>query len=263
MEKRTLISVCDHPELFAEVAQWQSSKWKVPMQAYLDSMEEGRTAESGVPAWYVVKNEVGQIIAGIGVIENDFHDRKDLSPNVCAVYTEEEVRAIAKVCEEAEIFVLADEIYEKLCYNGVKPFSMAACSEKMKELRVADSIEAVMALARRCNKYIDETMPWALAKDEAKKDRLATVLYNLVEGISIGASLLESFMPETAQKVVAQLNTTLRSLDETKTFGLYPSGNKVVEKPEILFARLDVNEVLEKVAAKKAAEEAANHVPTV
>ena len=136
-------------------------------------------------------------------------------------------------------------------------------SAKMDQLRVADAMTDIFALFKRCNKYIDETMPWALAKDEAKKDRLATILYNLVEGISIGASLLESFMPETAQKVVAQLNTTLRSLDETKTFGLYPSGNKVVEKPEILFARLDVNEVLEKVAAKKAAEEAANHVPTV
>ena len=136
-------------------------------------------------------------------------------------------------------------------------------STKMDQLRVADAMTEIFAMFKRCNKYIDETMPWALAKDEAKKDRLATVLYNLVESISIGASLLESFMPETAQKVVAQLNTTLRSLDETKTFGLYPSGNKVVEKPEILFARLDVNEVLEKVAAKKAAEEAANHVPTV
>ena len=138
-----------------------------------------------------------------------------------------------------------------------------AVSAKMDQLRVADAMTDIFALFRRCNKYIDETMPWALAKDEDKKDRLATVLYNLVESISIGASLLESFMPETAAKVVAQLNTTLRSLEDTKTFGLYPSGNKVVEKPEILFARLDVNEVLEKVAEKKAAEEAANHVPTV
>ena len=136
-------------------------------------------------------------------------------------------------------------------------------SAKMDQLRVADAMTEIFALFKRCNKYIDETMPWALAKDEAKKDRLATVLYNLVESISIGTALLESFMPETAQKIVDQLNTTLRSLDDTKTFGLYPSGNKVVEKPEILFARLDVNEVLEKVAAKKAAEEAANHVPTV
>ena len=136
-------------------------------------------------------------------------------------------------------------------------------SAKMDQLRVADAMTDIFGLFRRCNKYIDETMPWALAKDEAKKDRLATVLYNLVESISIGASLLESFMPETAAKVVDQLNTTLRSLEDTKTFGLYPSGNKVVEKPEILFARLDVNEVLDKVAEKKAAEEAANHVPTV
>ena len=136
-------------------------------------------------------------------------------------------------------------------------------SAKMDQLRVADAMTEIFALFKRCNKYIDETMPWALAKDEAKQDRLATVLYNLVESITIGASLLEAFMPETAAKVAAQLNTTLRSLDETKTFGLYPSENKVVEKPEILFARLDVNEVLEKVAEKKAAEEAANHVPTV
>ena len=156
---------------------------------------------------------------------------------------------------------VAEEVDEDL--KAVVLGTADKVSAKMDQLRVADAMTDIFALFKRCNKYIDETMPWALAKDEAKKDRLATVLYNLVEGISIGASLLESFMPETAQKVVAQLNTTLRSLDETKTFGLYPTGNKVVEKPEILFARLDVNEVLEKVAAKKAAEEAANHVPTV
>ena len=156
---------------------------------------------------------------------------------------------------------VAEEVDEDL--KAVVLGTADKVSAKMDQLRVADAMTEIFALFKRCNKYIDETMPWALAKDEAKKDRLATVLYNLVEGISIGASLLESFMPETAQKVVAQLNTTLRSLDDTKTFGLYPSGNKVVEKPEILFARLDVNEVLEKVAAKKAAEEAANHVPTV
>ena len=136
-------------------------------------------------------------------------------------------------------------------------------SAKMEQLRVADAMSEIFALFKRCNKYIDETMPWALAKDEEKKDRLATVLYNLVESITIGASLLESFMPETAQKIAAQLNTTLRSLEETKTFGLYPSGNKVVEKPEILFARLDINEVLAKVEEKKVAEEAANRVPTI
>lgn len=156
---------------------------------------------------------------------------------------------------------VAEEVDEDL--KAVVLGTADKVSAKMDQLRVADAMTEIFALFKRCNKYIDETMPWALAKDEAKQDRLATVLYNLVESISIGAALLESFMPETAAKVVAQLNTTLRSLDETKTFGLYPSGNKVVEKPEILFARLDVNEVLEKVAEKKAAEEAANHVPAV
>ena len=119
---------------------------------------------------------------------------------------------------------------------------------KMEKLRVADAITEVFALFKRCNKYIDETMPWALAKDEAKKDRLATVLYNLVEGICIGAVLLESFMPDTTKRILTQLNAQERTLEDLKTFGLYPSGNKVVEKPEILFARLDVNEVLAKVA---------------
>ena len=156
---------------------------------------------------------------------------------------------------------VAEEVDEDL--KAVVLGTADSVSAKMDQLRVADAMTDIFGLFRRCNKYIDETMPWALAKDEAKKDRLATVLYNLVESISIGASLLESFMPETAAKVVDQLNTTLRSLEDTKTFGLYPSENKVVEKPEILFARLDVNEVLDKVAEKKAAEEAANHVPTV
>lgn len=125
---------------------------------------------------------------------------------------------------------------------------------KMEKLRVADAITEIFTLFKRCNKYIDETMPWALAKDEAKKDRLATVLYNLVEGICIGAALLESFMPETAEKILAQLNAEKRTLEELKIFGRYPSGNKVTEKPEILFARLDVKEVLEKVAALHPAE---------
>ena len=119
---------------------------------------------------------------------------------------------------------------------------------KMEELRVADAITEIFTLFKRCNKYIDETMPWALAKDEAKKDRLATVLYNLVESISIGATLLESFMPETSDKVLAQLGAQKRSLSQMDTFGLYPSGNKVTEKPEILFARMDINEVMAKVA---------------
>ena len=126
---------------------------------------------------------------------------------------------------------------------------------KMEELRVADAITEIFTLFKRCNKYIDETMPWALAKDEAKKDRLATVLYNLVESISIGATLLESFMPETSDKVLAQLGAQKRSLSQMDTFGLYPSGNKVTEKPEILFARMDINEVMAKVAELHPAKE--------
>ena len=123
--------------------------------------------------------------------------------------------------------------------------------DKMSQLRVADAITEIFALFKRCNKYIDETMPWALAKDEEKQDRLKTVLYNLIEGITIGASLLQSFMPETAEKIVAQLNTTLRGLDELDAFGKYPNGNKVTDKPEILFARLDIKEFLEKVEEMK------------
>lgn len=120
---------------------------------------------------------------------------------------------------------------------------------KMEGLRVADSLTEIFALFKRCNKYIDETEPWVLAKDEAKAERLATVLYNLVEGIIIGASILEPFMPKTAQNIAEQLNTTLRSFEEVKSFGLYPSGNKVTQKPEILFARLDVKEIVEKAEA--------------
>ena len=124
---------------------------------------------------------------------------------------------------------------------------------KMAQLRVADAITEIFGIFRRCNKYIDETTPWTLAKDEAKKDRLATVLYNLTEAITIGASLLESFMPETSEKILAQLNTKKRELDEMDTFGLYLSGNKVTDKPEILFARMDIKEVMAKVEEMRAA----------
>ena len=118
---------------------------------------------------------------------------------------------------------------------------------KMQELRVADALTEIFGLFKRCNKYIDETEPWVLAKQEEKKDRLSTVLYNLVEGILMGASLLEPFMPGTAEKIAKQLNTTLRSFDELEVFGLYPSGNHVTETPEILFARLDAEQVAKKV----------------
>lgn len=123
---------------------------------------------------------------------------------------------------------------------------------KMDQLRVADAITEIFGIFRRCNKYIDETMPWSLAKDEAKQDRLAEVLYNLAEAITIGASLLASFMPDTSEKILAQLNAEKRSLDQMETFGLYPSGGKVTDKPEILFARMDVKEVMEKVEAMQA-----------
>ncbi|MBQ7264791.1 MAG: methionine--tRNA ligase [Firmicutes bacterium] len=122
----------------------------------------------------------------------------------------------------------------------------------MDELKVADAISQIFTLFKRCNKYVDETTPWILAKDEAKKDRLATVLYNLTESLTIGASLLEPFMPETCEKIFKQLNTQKRDFDSLDSYGLYPSSNKVVEKPEILFARLDVKEILEKVEALSA-----------
>ena len=119
---------------------------------------------------------------------------------------------------------------------------------KMEELRVADALTEIFGIFKRCNKYIDETEPWVLAKDEAKADRLATVLYNLVEGIIIGASLLEPYMPETAEKIAKQLNTSLRDFDQLEQFGLYESGSKVTDQPEILFARLDMKEVAKKEA---------------
>jgi len=138
-------------------------------------------------------------------------------------------------------------------------------AEKMEELRVADAISEIFTLFKRCNKYIDETMPWVLAKEEAKQDRLATVLYHLVESIRIGAALLEPFMPETANKILGQLQTEKCSLDEMDTYGLYKSGTKVTEKPEILFARLDLDEVLAEVAERypENAEVAAETEPVI
>ena len=129
-------------------------------------------------------------------------------------------------------------------------------AEKMDKLRVADAITEIFTLFKRCNKYIDETMPWALAKEEDKQDRLATVLYNLIEGITIGASLLEPFMPETSKKILAQINAQPRAFEDMTEFGKYPSDNKVTEKPEILFARMDIKDVMEKVEEIKAAQEA-------
>ena len=134
--------------------------------------------------------------------------------------------------------------------------TLTKTTEKMDQLRVADALTEIFALFKRCNKYIDETMPWALAKDPEKKARLATVLYNLVESISYGAALLESFMPTTSKKILAQLNAKPRTIDQMTEFGLYESGTRVTETPEILFARLDVKEVLAKVEEHKAAQAA-------
>ena len=132
----------------------------------------------------------------------------------------------------------------------------AKVEEKMEKLRVADAITEVFALFRRCNKYIDETTPWVLAKDEAQHDRLSEVLYNLAESLTIGASLLHSFLPETAEKIVTQLSTTLREYDQLEIFGLYQNGTKVTDTPEILFARLNAKDVMPKIEAIQAAQKA-------
>ena len=148
--------------------------------------------------------------------------------------------------------VVADKGAAEAVDEDLKATVLAAYDKveaKMDGLRVADALTEIFAIFKRCNKYIDETEPWVLAKDEAKADRLSTVLYNLVEGIMIGTSLLEPFMPETAAKIAAQLNAEIRGFEELDTFGKYVSGTKVTEKPEILFARLDVKEVVEKAEA--------------
>ena len=144
---------------------------------------------------------------------------------------------------DADLKKVATECYAKVC-------------AKMEDLRAADAITEIFTLIKRCNKYIDETEPWVLAKDEAKKDRLATVLYNLTESITIGASLLWPFLPETAEKIVAQLNTSIRDYDKLGEFGLYANGTKVTEKPEILFARLDINDVYAEAARIAAIQKA-------
>ena len=149
----------------------------------------------------------------------------------------------------------AEEVDDDL--KAVVTATKAKVAAKMEELRVADAMTEIFGLFKRCNKYIDETMPWALAKDEAKQDRLATVLYNLTESIAIGASLLESFMPDTSEKILTQLNAKKRSLDEMNTFGLYESGTRVTDQPEILFARQDVKEVLERAEKLHEAQAAA------
>ena len=146
------------------------------------------------------------------------------------------------VCDKGVNEPVDDEL------KAVVTSTVSRVEAKMEDLRVADAITEVFALFKRCNKYIDETMPWALAKDETKQDRLATVLYNLVESISIGATLLKSFMPETTDRILTQLNAKEVPYEELSTFGHYVSGTKVTDTPEILFARLDLGEVMTKVA---------------
>jgi methionyl-tRNA synthetase len=144
--------------------------------------------------------------------------------------------------------------------DDLKAFVTAAYDKveaKMDELRAADALTEIFAVFKRLNKYIDETEPWVLARDEAKADRLSTVLYNLIEGITIGTALMAPFMPETADKIVKMLNTEIRDFDTLGTFGLYPSGNKVTDNPEILFARLkeaDVMKEVDKIMAKQRKE---------
>ena len=150
------------------------------------------------------------------------------------------------IVRNTEVTEPVDEELKKLALET--PLKVTKAMDK---LRVADAITEIFTLFKRCNKYIDETMPWVLAKDEASHARLETVLYNLVESIVIGAVLLKSFMPETAEKILTQLNATDRECDQLGNFGMYPNNTKVTETPEILFARLDVNEVLEELERRK------------
>lgn len=143
----------------------------------------------------------------------------------------------------------AESVDEDLINTVIKTHVKVA--DKMEGLRIADAISEIFMLFKRCNKYIDETMPWVLAKEEDKKERLETVLYNLIESIVIGASLLEPFMPDTSAKILSQLNAEKRTVRELKEFGLYKNGTKVTDKPEILFARLDLADVLRKAEEVK------------
>lgn len=157
--------------------------------------------------------------------------------------------------------IAEDKGIEEPVDNELKVLVTSACdkvTEKMEALRVADAITEVFAIFKRCNKYIDETEPWILGKDEGKKDRLSTVLYNLIESIVTGASLLEPFMPETTGKILTQLNADKKDFGNMDRFGLYTPGTKVTDKPKILFARHDVEEVLERAEKISDAQAAAD-----
>ena len=166
-------------------------------------------------------NVLGNLVNRTITMSNKYFNGVVTNPNV----KEEIDDDLIKVCESA----------------------LSKVNEKMDELRVGDAIDEIFTVLRRCNKYIDETMPWSLAKDSSNKDRLATVLYNLLEGIRISSVLLHSFLPETAEKILKQLNTEKTDFDSIKTFGQLETNHKLVEKPEILFARIDVKKKLEEI----------------
>lgn len=185
-------------------------------------------------------NILGNLVSRTIAMSNKYFGGLVKNPNVCEAVDEE-----LKAC--------ALETKKKV-------------EAKMEELRVGDALDEVFALLRRTNKYIDETMPWALAKDESKKERLEEVLYNLVESITIGANLLKAFMPNTTESILKQLypdNPAAgdRDFDDLDKFGLRESGSKVTDKPEILFARLDIEEVMKKVEELQEAQRKANGVP--
>lgn len=155
------------------------------------------------------------------------------------------VVAVTKTSEEGSTVIDQSEIDAD--FKAQITATRDKAVERMVDLHVADAISEIWNLFKRCNKYIDETEPWVLAKEEVNADRLATVLYNLIEGIAIGAELIRPFMPETTDKILSQINAQPRAFEELDQFGLYPSGQKVTDAPQILFARLKLDEVLAKL----------------
>lgn len=155
-------------------------------------------------------------------------------------------RTIAMTNKYFDGVISVNDVYEEIDRELIQMAEQTTKKviESMNKLRVQDAIKHIIELFRRSNKYIDETTPWVLAKNESKQDRLQTVLYNLLESIRIGAVLLQSFIPETADKILNQLNTDQRSMDSVMQFGQYPLNNRVIEKPEVLFKRLDIEETL-------------------
>ena len=208
----------------------------------------------GVISWDLMVERVNSDLAN--TLGNLVNRTISMSNKYFGGYVENKKAGVEAGAEDvdADLFRMVTEAYTRV-------------ADKMDELRVADAISEIFVLFKRCNKYIDETMPWILAKDEAQKDRLATVLYNLLNGILVGASLLEPYMPETAQKIAAQIHAELvdfavleecaKAHDTGRAAALYPAGSRVTDAPEILFARQDIEEVIEKVEAMFEARRAA------